>query len=124
MKVNLTLKKKFILVAILGTVVFSCKKENVQDKFDPCDLSAVTYSEDVSKIIETNCAVSGCHLSPNPAAGKDWSTYQAVFDNKDEIKRRINLPVGDPQHMPKFGELTECEIDKITTWIDNGALNN
>jgi hypothetical protein len=43
---------------------------------------------------------------------------------KDNVKDRINRPPGTPGHMPATGALTADEIELLTCWVNQGALNN
>ena len=120
-------KKALFGIGLISLLMGSCTSDNVEELYgipEDCDVSVVSYSLDVAPIIANNCTFSGCHLNPNAAAGRDWTTYAAVYDGKDLIRDRINRPVDAPGHMPKGGTLTTCEIKTITVWIDNGALNN
>ena len=122
------MKKTFLLLALVSFIVTSCYYDNAEELYQEyqqtCDVSAVTYSQDVSKIIAQNCAYSGCHLNPGAAANLDLSTYSDVAANKAAIKTNINLPAGSALAMPPSGPMSSCNIQLVTAWIDNGALNN
>lgn len=122
------MKKTILLLALVSFVVTSCYYDNAEELYkeyqQTCDVSAVTYSQDVSKIIAQNCAYSGCHVNPGAAANLDLSTYNDVAANKDNVKSRINLPAGNASVMPASGPMNSCNIQLVTAWIDNGALNN
>ncbi len=118
-----------VLLIVLGIVsITSCYYDNAEELYGTgqksCDTSVVTFSQDVSIIINNNCAFSGCHLGTNAAAGIDLSTYGSVSANATEIRNRINLPSGAVGLMPPTGRLNQCDIDKINAWIDMGAMNN
>ena len=52
-------------------------------------------------------------------ATRDWRTYANVKDNAAFIKTRTANKT-----MPPSGPLTQKQIDQITCWVDDGALNN
>ncbi len=111
---------------LLVLITFSCvshsEEELLKQNPNNCDVSAVSYSQDISKIREDNCWL--CHGNVSPSAGLDLSIYQNVSDNSSKIKDRINRPAGDALVMPQTGPMIKCNIDKINSWIDQGALNN
>ncbi len=122
------MKKTLVLFAMAAFLVPSCYYDNAEELYGnqipACDVSAVTYSQDVSAIVAQNCAYSGCHLNPNAQAGLDFSTHATVQANSAAIKDRINRPAGAVGAMPPSGPMSACNIEKVTTWIDQGALNN
>ncbi len=81
-------------------------------------LNGTTFSGDIKTIIETKCAISGCHNGDNGAA-RNWT----VFDNIKAKAAGIKSRTGD-KSMPKTGSLTQAQIDLIACWIDDGAVNN
>ena len=78
--------------------------------------SGTSYSATVSAIIETNCAVSGCH---NGSQAPDLRTLENIQANASSIKSAVVSG-----RMPKVGSLTQSEIDAIACWVDDGAPNN
>ena len=90
-----------------------------------CDTVAMKYSVDVVNILSTYCYK--CH------GGTAASGGGFVFDNYTGIKSMVTngkllkainhqagasaMPKGDPK-------LTDCNIAKITAWVNNGAPNN
>lgn len=89
-----------------------------------CDTTAVTYTNTVVPILNTNCYT--CHKAPAAAGG-------IVLDNHAALLIQVNNTklLGDIEHrlgynpMPKGGaKMQECDIAKIRTWIRAGAPNN
>jgi len=122
------MKKILFLFTLVGWLVTGCYYDNAEELYQNypqnCDVSAVSYAIDIKPMMETNCAYSGCHLNPGAAQGLDLSTYGAVSANKDIIKSRVNAPAGSGLTMPPSGPMIKCNIQQLTTWIDQGALNN
>jgi hypothetical protein len=90
-----------------------------------CDTSmAMSYTSHITPIINANC--KGCHNSANPSAGIDVTTYntlKTIVDN-GKLLGVIAHQIGYSP-MPKNGsKLSDCNIAKITKWINNGAPNN
>jgi len=83
-----------------------------------CDTTNVTFSNQVSSIINKNCL--GCHTSGNVIL-TNYAGVKAYADNGkllNSIKRTGSLP------MPPSYNLTDCEINTIAIWVSKGALNN
>ena len=125
MKIKALITFNLILTGIIG--LQSCYYDSEEDLYPiitECDTSNVTYSGTVSPIISDNCI--SCHGSTFPQGG-------VILDNYDDLKTHvdngrfwgaINHEAGYspmPQNLPK---LPQCELDKIKTWIDNGAIND
>lgn len=87
---------------------------------DQCELSYFTIT--VKPILITNCANDiNCHVSEGNA-GADFTKYENVYAEKDEIVRRISLDTSDPDFMPKDGlPLTFEEVQIINDWVASGA---
>lgn len=80
--------------------------------------SSVSYANDIKTILDTSCNTSGCH-NGSLGSSKDWRTYITTKDNAANIKARTankTMPPGTP--------LTQKQIDEITCWVDDGAINN
>lgn len=116
----------FLFLVILG-FISSCyydKEEELYPQGTSCDTLNVTYSGTISNIMVNNC--NGCHNSISPSAG-------IVTDNYDDLKVYVDngrfwgavshaqgfSPM--PQNAPK---LSDCNLEKIKKWLDDGAPNN
>lgn len=125
--------KKITILAGLALVFAGCYNDK-SDKLYPtpstttCDTTAITYSTDVLPIITTYCNTgSSCHSSGS-TSGYDFSTYAGLNDvaNVDLLLNDINgTPSTGHSAMPKNStKLSDCNINKITRWVNLGALNN
>ena len=116
--------------------------------------TTVSFAADVHPILLANCAVSGCHVPPNPTGQFDQTTYAGIraggaafganvvtpgdstSSSPDvhtgsgimKMLRNVNNPYGNAR-MPLAGQyastgLPDSMIVKIGTWIAQGALNN
>ncbi|WP_339811846.1 hypothetical protein [uncultured Imperialibacter sp.] len=80
-------------------------------------LSGVSFKDQVSSIISTNCAVATCH---NGTAGiPNFTSFGAIQENAATIKVKTGNKT-----MPKVGSLTDLEIQTIACWVDDGAKDN
>lgn len=80
-----------------------------------------SWSGDIMAIINTNCAVSGCHNGSNSSI-PNWTNLSAVQSSASNIKKRTGN-----RSMPQAGSgltLSDSEIELIACWVDDGARNN
>lgn len=81
--------------------------------------TGVSWTGDIKPIIDTNCAISGCHVSGNQIP--DWSNPINVQNNATNIKTRTSNGSMPPAGQPR---LTQEQISKIACWVDDGAKSN
>jgi hypothetical protein len=82
-------------------------------------------TEKITAFIEERCY--GCHKSLDNDPLFDPQTKRIKSDQWDEVKRRIDLPDSDGEHMPPPSEtaLTKPQKDKIKEWIHfQGFVSN
>jgi hypothetical protein len=78
--------------------------------------SGVSLADDVKPIINSNCAISGCH---NGTHSPNLTSSTAIISNASRIKSLTQSGA-----MPKNGSLTSQEKNLIACWVDDGAPNN
>jgi hypothetical protein len=120
--------RKILSVGLIGTIVFailtiSCENNNELDLYGEtdCDTINITWENTISEILNVNCVV--CHgpsLSYNNVR-HDSYTSELVVVNDGRLRGVVN-------HLPGFSrmpkdrpQLSECDLKKINTWLDNGA---
>ncbi len=127
----MTLKNRSVVLMlsvsfVISTVFYSCIYKNEEELFptSDCDVSAVTYSGDVSFILEENCYV--CHSTSEASGGWILDTYEGVETAALDgvLFCVVNHDNGCSQMPKNLPQLPECEILTIKTWIDEGAQNN
>lgn len=127
-------KLLFPLCAIaiaFSTIIVSCSKDNEEDLGNnnppggnTCDTANMKYATDVLPIIQSSCY--GCHANGAAAGGVSLGTYAGLKTQADNgnLLHVINHDPGYPA-MPQGGsKLSDCNINKIRSWINHGALNN
>jgi len=113
----------FLLIACVAASCNDSEESNAK-YMESTDCSGVspTYSADVAPIINTNCALSGCHTALSPSHGLNLQGYQVVKStfNQHKLLCAIHhcsecnaMPQGAPQ-------LSEEDILTITCWAKNG----
>ncbi|MDQ3049842.1 MAG: hypothetical protein M3Q95_03040 [Bacteroidota bacterium] len=89
-----------------------------------CDTSSVTYSLTVKPILDQNCM--SCHSQALQQGGVILETHADVvtYVTSGQLLGSINHLSGFSP-MPQGGpKLNDCNILKIETWVQAGALNN
>lgn len=96
-------------------------KEEVLYPGSFCDTANVTYSGTAKGIIETNCAVGGCHVAGGTGPG-NFTIYSDVKQRVDNGTFRIL--VLENRTMPPSFSLSLCELEQLSIWLDAGAPEN
>ena len=78
------------------------------------------FTSDIKPIITTKCAISGCH---NGSQSPNLSAYSGVKNNASDILSEISGKFMPPSNS-SAGSLTQQQINLITCWVKDGALNN
>ena len=120
-----TLFTLVITTILIGSCKYNSEEELFGTNNGPCDTSNVTYSNTITSIIVANGCLN-CHVGPSPAGNFTLTSYSDVKAKVDDgrLWGAINHLPGFSS-MPQGGnKLTNCEINKIKTWIDAGSPNN
>ncbi len=123
--------KKVFTIATITLVLAGCYNDK-QDKLYPspgitvCDTTNVSYISDIKPIFDAKCATTGCHDATTIGGGYNFSTQSGIQPPalSGQLVKSINWAAGAsamPKNLPK---LPQCDIDKITSWVNHGALNN
>ncbi len=143
-----TIRIRIAFLAILALVVWGCEHAGPLEAIDPGggEDNTVTFSQIQTLILDTNCAVSGCHLGGGAPFGLDLSDGVAygnlVGVASGELPALQRIHAGDPDssyvvwkiegdlriqglRMP-LGRpaLSQNDIDAIRKWITDGAEDN
>jgi len=127
------IKKGIIMCGALASVIVSImviqgcyyrKADLVYPQASTCDTSNVKYSVEVTNILRANCY--SCHATGIAMGGVTLDTYAAVKSNVN-----FGLIPGVIMHLPGFAampkgrpKLADCDIAKISAWVNKGAPNN
>lgn len=112
---------------MLVSAFASCTKDNEYDLSqkdnNTCDTAAVSYANTVATIMANNC--NSCHSGGNPNAGILTNTYAGLNSFSSAqllgvIKHESGFSAM-PSNAPK---LSDCDINKIQAWINQGKQNN
>lgn len=90
----------------------------------PCDTLDITYSTSIRLIIDNHCI--GCHDVPSTGGGILLNSWAEVADQS--LHGNLLCSVYHDPHcspMPKnAAQLSDCDLKKISIWVDSGAPNN
>lgn len=110
----------FALSALIISV--SCEEESNNDS---CTGVLATYSTTVKLHLDASCALTGCHVSMDPQAGFDFSTYAtasaAAKAQGDKILCAIQHKAGCVPMPPTGVKLDASVVKVLECWIQNGA---
>ena len=129
-------KNKWISFRLFIAAVFilslaACKRENEEALIkkqggNVCDTTNVTYSANVSLILQSNCY--SCHSTSSGIINvnvnlEGYSNVKMQVDNNNLISAITHAPgyTPMPYNLPK---LSDCNINIIRAWINGGAPNN
>ena len=127
---------KFQFFLAFGAILLlpSCKHELPEaiDDSSPCLSGVVYFKNDVLPILQSNCAMSGCHDAATAREGIRLTDYANVMRAGVEAGKSGNsdlyevLVENDPKDImpPPPAKLTADQIKTIKDWIDQGAKNN
>lgn len=112
-----------LVFMVMSLLVFTtCKKDIGPNDAYACENLPHAWTADVQPIINTYCAISGCHDASFPNA--NYTTYQGIKDKADNgslYNRLFNLANMPPATAPQPSSL---ELQKIRCWIEDGAPQN
>ena len=122
------MKKLFFLVSALA-LLNACDYDSEEDLFgnDSCDTESISYENDIAPIIAGNC--TSCHSGGTPSGNLDLADFEIVAESAQNssysgLLNRIGRSEGEPGAMPTSYKLTQCQIDQINAWVEQGALDN
>jgi uncharacterized membrane protein len=103
----------------------------VAENAQPCDPDKVYFEKSIRPLINSNCAMSGCHDAATRQDGVDFSTYEGIRaqvrpgrpDDSEIIERINETDPDDRMPPPPRAPLTQEQKDLLFKWIQQGADN-
>ena len=119
-KINKSHNRLFVLYIL--TLYFSaCTHKKIE--LNPCENVNIKYAQSIAPLIQTHCALPGCHNGDSTSVGN--------FNEYNEIKIRVEngqfkIKLFDTKSMPPITQpaLSSEDFNKLKCWFDAGALNN
>lgn len=119
--------RKIIALLLTAAAFAGCYNDKYEDLYPTgpvgCDTTTVTYAADIKPLLDSKCNTSGCH-NGSGSTSKNFTTYAGIQPHIPRLLGSVNWTPGFqamPQGLPK---LSPCEINKMTRWVNQGALNN
>lgn len=122
----------YIALIFIGFSMTTCYYDNKDDLYDiiivpgdgSCEFGEISYTNDLVSIIDLYCN-GACHNATDRQGNVVLETYNNVKPYLDDGSFIGSIKY-DPSFaaMPPGSKLSQCDIDKIDSWIANGAPNN
>jgi hypothetical protein len=109
------------LLIIIAVGFQGCYYDSEEDLYPVEEIGDVTYELDIAPIIQTSCAIAGCHVTGGTGAGvfEDYAGVKAKVDQGTFRSRVL-----DRRDMPPGFALGGADLQKIEQWLNEGAPNN
>lgn len=117
------------------TIMSACNSDKLPEPkpADVCETVDATYDGQVKEIINTSCALSGCHVSGGDGPG-DYTSYTGLegWLTDSGIREYVVVLRNDPingmppnwDENPGPQDLTEEQFQIMKCWIDAGYPEN
>ncbi len=112
-------------IALLSKWISQGAKDTLcVESYTSCDTTGVSYSKFIAPLFTTFCV--GCHSGGNPGGSISLNSYNGVKSValNGRLVGAISWTAGYQKMPQNSSPLTNCSIDKIKAWINNGAPNN
>ncbi len=111
----------------IAVAAVSCSKDNEEDQpgnNNDCVTENMSFATNIQPILNANCTT--CHNPSLLNGNVNLTTYEGVKTVADNGKLVgvINHSPGFPAMPQSGGKLSDCNIDKIEAWINQGTQNN
>lgn len=114
--------KNLLLFLAVSLVFSSCYYDNAQLLYpegNSCTGVSATFKVDVAPVMQSRCALSGCHAAGATNTGGALTNYAEIQSKSALVRKSIANGT-----MPLGSSLSSAEIKSILCWIDSGAPNN
>jgi len=113
----------FILVIVFSSAAIqSCSKDSGGENNGGNAQQGPLFTA-VKAVMQSSCAVSGCHVGGSPSGGHDFSNNNTIVAQKARIKVRAVDQAGTTSQMPTppAPALSSADQQKITSWLNAGG---
>ena len=116
------MSRKFFFGIFIATAFTGCYNDSEELLYpgtNNCSSLNVSFIAEVNPIIQTKCATVGCHDATSANKGGPFTNYNLIKDKAFNIKAQVAS-----RSMPQGSSLSASQIQLISCWVNNGALNN
>lgn len=130
------LPNRFVLALIVGAGMLGCRHEVLlpyggATVSETCSSDSVYFVNDVQPLLNSNCAMSGCHDNASHKEGVRMTNYANIMEevkagNAADSKLYKVIIRTDNERMPPppMSPFTTAQKALIQKWINQGAKNN
>jgi mono/diheme cytochrome c family protein len=112
-----------LVIILLSLSIGGCYYDVEEELYGGCDTTAVSYSKNVAPMLLSNGCL-GCHTAPATNGGNlpldSYSSILEVVQSGKFVSGADRMP---PSSAPD-GILSDCDINKLRSWVNTGAPNN
>ncbi|MBK9672496.1 MAG: hypothetical protein IPP56_08685 [Bacteroidetes bacterium] len=123
-RVTLAILILYILAVLSSCEYHTVEVELLEGSINPCDTATVSFSTDVTAILTSKCATTGCH----DGTGDDPNLSSSLYTNLESSlgDGKFKSKVIDQRTMPPIGStaLSNTEYMILKCWFENGHSNN
>ena len=128
--------KRLVPAIITGTCLYSCTYDHTDNV--PCNTSVpdtISFHENILPLFSADCSTAGCHSGGSPSGNlslEDSIAYTQLMRSGSGYINTVTpnfsllysqmISTNDP--MPPSGKLSDCQIELVLKWIQQGAKNN
>lgn len=123
-----------LLLALIGILMYSCRKDEGPIVIPPAVTIPVSFRNDVQPIFNSSCI--SCHNATHQYlqldsccsyyelfyTGTNASYIDTLNPSNSILIKRMTGEIGPT--MPLTGQLPQDQIDLVLRWIEEGARNN
>lgn len=116
------MKSKMIVAIVIVVGLTGCyndKEELLYPSAFDCASQTISFAATIQPIIQTRCAIAGCHDAPSGNKGGPFTNYSLIKNKALIIRAQVSSGV-----MPQGSSLSANQIALINCWVTQGALNN
>jgi hypothetical protein len=126
----------FVLLAISN----SCKHEIAMPSEKPveipvvsenCSPDSVYFANEIFPLISSSCAMAGCHDAISHEDGVNLTTYSNIMKyvvvgnaSRSKLYKVLTESGEDRMPPPPRAPFTNLQMQRLRTWIEQGAKNN
>lgn len=141
MQINNSKMTIIIGIILFLVIMISCKHDippyvidaPVSGGDQPCSIDTVYFQNKVLPLLNSSCAMSGCHDAITHKEGINLTTYGNIMTTggvrpgnpaNSKLYKVLNQTGGDRMPPPPMAAFTQAQKDIIYKWILQGAKNN
>ena len=127
------MKNSIFYIWLVLIISFCYLQSCTNDKGElPTPIKTVSYQSTIKPIIITNCYgqnAQTCHVTPsNQGSNGDFTTYTGLKQKIDNGSFQIRVLSNTGSMPPSFStgpkSLSSEDLEKLKTWVNDGAQNN